>query len=277
MQATDLLFDVCQDVQGERVPFVRPREPIILRDAAGELMDYADSRRIRQRRGRLVDHGELLECSTITGCKTAGMTRIYNVSFNRGGRAYGPWQSLPKAERELITINGEPVVEPDYKAIHPTILYAMACKPIPADPYDIEGFERDSVKWALLILINAGTYPNAQRALACKLENNERKQRGRSPLTREDEFPVYRMKEAGRLINAVKAKHAPISRYFHTNIGSELQAVDADIMASVWGSMTRQSIPALPVHDSVVVPLSAAGKAKELMSEFGAVYCLKVA
>ncbi len=48
--------------------------------------------------------------------------RIFNEgSFEKGGRFYGGWwMSLKEEDRKHITINGEPTIEIDYVALHPS-------------------------------------------------------------------------------------------------------------------------------------------------------------
>ena len=65
-----------------------------------------------------------------------------------------------------MTINGEPVVEVDYSALHTTILYNVAGVRLNGEPYDVNGFERDHVKLRASILRNRrklGQLPPATR------------------------------------------------------------------------------------------------------------------
>ena len=71
------------------------------------------------------------------------LRQIFNrESFSMGGRAYGWWQNLPKPWRAKLTINGEEVVELDYSALHPAMLYAERGLPLAGDPYCIDGHPR---------------------------------------------------------------------------------------------------------------------------------------
>jgi sugar lactone lactonase YvrE len=49
--------------------------------------------------------------------------RVFNDGvFDKGGRFYGGWwQGIPREYRRSIIINGEPAVEADYSAIHPSL------------------------------------------------------------------------------------------------------------------------------------------------------------
>jgi hypothetical protein len=86
--------------------------------------------------------------------------RVFNLKkLDLGGRFYGSdHQSLLKSERKQLLIDGEPTLEPDFKSLHPCMLYAwegIQFDPINDDPYIVEGFPRDMVKLAMLVLVNA--------------------------------------------------------------------------------------------------------------------------
>ncbi|MBE9640975.1 hypothetical protein IQ782_29490, partial [Salipiger pacificus] len=76
------------------------------------------------------------------GGKPLGMHRrnLYRVFNDRelttGGRFYGGWwQSVPKAYRRHLAVNGKRMVEIDYSNLHPVILYAEAGVTPPDDCY----------------------------------------------------------------------------------------------------------------------------------------------
>ena len=148
---------------------------------------------------------------------------------------------------DVLTIGGEPVAEPDYPAHHLRILYALCDLPLPGDPYVLDGWDRGMVKLAVLVLINAPTLPSAVGAIRRRYGINSR--------------------TALRLIEAIKARHAPIEAYFHSGAGRWLQRIDADMAERVLLGLIRQGCPALPIHDSFVVPAKHDGIAREQMVE----------
>jgi hypothetical protein len=184
-------------------------------------------------------------------CVNIGNTalfRIFNESFRHGGRFYGHFiQSLPKAIRAQLTIGNEPVAEPDYSAHHLRILYALRGLPPLDDPYLLAGWDRGMVKLAALILINAPTLQSAVGAIGQRCRINWR--------------------TALRLIEAIKARHAPIEAHFHSGAGRWLQRIDAEMAERVLLGLIRQGYPALPIHDSFVVPAKREGIACEQMAE----------
>ena len=207
--------------------------------------------------------------SGITGCELGPMVRIFNEAWNRGGRAYALWQNVPKVERKLFRMGVEPMAELDYRSIHPSLLYAEHGLSVPDDCYDIPGYQskgdRDKVKLAVVILINADTLNSAVMALAAEIENQARGHRGLKILTRTEDIPGYRLNEARRLIEAVKIHHKPIRAAFHSGAGARLQAIDAAIAEAVWWTMYTRGVVVLPVHDSFIVQESKAAELEEVM------------
>ena len=165
----------------------RPRELIWLRDENRRLLDYQDNRQTNGMRRNLIQINEALEAISIRYpgydlgrlgqafrvgksivYPTKVQYRIFNLSFRRGGRFYGGgWQCAPKVARRQITIDGEPVVEHDHPQLHPRLLYCRRGVPLNTDPYDLPGWERNTVKRAFNTLINAGFYQEALGAIAC--------------------------------------------------------------------------------------------------------------
>jgi hypothetical protein len=174
--------------------------------------------------------------------------RIFNRDWEHGGRWYGPfWQQLPKSLREHIMINGEATIERDYSALHPRLLYALAgldprLNDEGFDPYAIDGFERQVIKWAVNILINADTLPKATGALTTRLA--------------EMGYPSPD-DSARSVIAAVKRARPELARFWASGMGHRLQAIDSDMVASVQGDMRAIGVPTLSVHDSFIVPVHA--------------------
>ena len=98
--------------------------------------------------------------------------RIFNQSFDKGGRFYGPWpQNIPRGLRQYIHINGFPSVEADFVAMHPTMLYIKEGKNFMNDPYLIEGYGqkyRKVIKKLFNMSLNAS---NQAKAFAAFRQN----------------------------------------------------------------------------------------------------------
>ena len=131
MKATPELIAITNKIisTGPRLEIARPAETIILRGADGSMLDYQDTASTMCMRRKLDQINEALRSADISDNVAAPLTRIFNRNFGRGGRFYaqgGGWQSMKKEIRSRLTIDGEPVVEIDYRTLHPGILYAQA-------------------------------------------------------------------------------------------------------------------------------------------------------
>ena len=132
-------------------------EVIWLRDCDGHLVDYQDCPLTRRLRQQLEIINRQLESIAIAfdgaDVRSEGshwiiggsdyfsapprLRRVFSrASFDMGGRAYGPWQSLPVRHRAMMLINGEPTLEPDFVALHPSIIYALRGVHFVGDPYE---------------------------------------------------------------------------------------------------------------------------------------------
>jgi hypothetical protein len=167
-----------------------------------------------------------------------GLYRVFNRgSFQLGGRAYAWWQSLPSRTlplRQHLRINGEPVVEPDYDAIHARIVYALHDRELDGDPYETGEFPREEGKLAFLIAINAPTTNSAIGAIA-------------------DAVEIERQR-AAKLLKAIKARHREVDGAFGADIGVKLMRIDSDIALRAVKDSVKADIPALPVHDTPSLP-----------------------
>ncbi len=286
ISATPDLVELVRTVTRGEVRPVPLREPIVLRDGEKNPIDYYDNRMTdRMRRqisaqneaimGMGMDFGKLLPFP-------GRLRRIFNGSFDRGGRFYaegGSWQTLSKAERQQISIGGEPVIEIDYSAFHPVLAYAECGLPPPAEPYGVPGFERDLVKIAFNILLNSSGRPGARHEIASKpamahallgvrrYDHESLVDFGRRLAAADPRYAQRASLTADQLIKALLEKHAPISAMFFTGAGARLQRRDSDIAEAVMAAMRRQGVAVLPIHDSFLAPASKAHLLEEAMIE----------
>ena len=252
----------------------RRGESLILKNAEGELIAYKDTQQTRDRRSVLERVNSILSETdfriagnealsdgrwmkiddTLVSITQTAIHRVYNGGWTLGGRFYGAfWMSMPGDDRRHILIDGHETVEVDYDMLHARIIYAWARKKLVGDAYEIEGFERKVAKRAFFIIINAPTFLSAKGAVA-------------KYLTKKKMDP----KQAGKLIAAMKERHKPVARYFHSGLGLKLQNLDSDMAEYVLRIMTVQKgIPCLPIHNSFIVP---AGQVKNLMRTMKAAY-----
>jgi len=248
-------------------PEYRPGlEVIWLRDGNGSLIDYHDcplTDRLRQEVETINRQLESIAvafsgpdvCSEGNWWVVGGtqylsapprLRRVFSRgSFDLGGRAYGAWQSLPARHRALMLINGEATLEPDFVALHPSIIYASHGIRLVGDPYETADFARDYGKTAFNVAVNAKSYPSARAAIAHDLELD--------------------MASATRLLRAITSKHRAVSDQFFSDTGVRLMRIDSDIALNTVVTCQIKGIPVLPVHDSFITPASQAGQTAEIM------------
>ncbi|MCF8710423.1 hypothetical protein L3X40_21585 [Rhizorhapis sp. SPR117] len=183
-------------------------------------------------------------------------------NWNKGGRLYslgGGYQSYPQTDRKLIKINGEPVVEIDIRASHLTILHALMKIPFDpsTDPYGIADLPRSVVKsWVTMTLGNDkfqekwsdGAKERFQEEFGQKLQA---------------EYPLKetRTKILSRL---------PILSNWETSPyrWGELQYLEScAIIDAVHKLAMVHKVCALPVHDSLIVPISQQAIAEKVLKE----------
>ena len=250
------------------------RELIVLKDRDKRLTDYPDTIQTERWRKELKAQNEAIGSLTIDISHPEAvwdgniirienhvlypsmdcLYRVFNRNWKHGGRFYGGWwQNVKKPHRQFLMINGGVTAEEDYHQLHPSLLYRMVGKPLYGDAYTIDGWERKLRKKALNIIFNAITYHAALGAVTnaiCVYEG-----------------PRNSCESAKELIALLKAKHAPISQYFHKGVGLELQALDAAMAENVMRRLRKQGIASLPIHDSFVVPANDQGVLLEAMDD----------
>lgn len=174
--------------------------------------------------------------------------RIFINDFETYGRFTAPFQSLSKADRATIWINGQPTCECDFTAMHPMLLYAAAKADPPADLYRLPGIPaswRPYVKLALLISINARDPEAAATALASRVPPDV---------------------IVSRIMAALRKYHAPIAKYFWSNSGIKLMYLESEIAEGVMRRCMAGHVPVLGMHDGFICRRADAEKVKEMMA-----------
>jgi len=265
---------------------------------AGAVINFPPSSR---ENARLRKAGEVLVGYTETWCYHTAtlhgryvapwLVRIFIENTSLGGRFYGDYQNLPKAEREQILIDGERTVELDFKSLHYSMMYARAGIQMEGDPYVVTGFSRQTIKLVSLILANTShlhvlkgqitqsgkpenqrLYPAIRQKIAIY---NEYKKRGLvcdKPYIPNwyDSFieGVPEGMAGEELVSAIQIRHPAIADQFRkTDIGLKLQYLDSQIMAHALKLLF--DIPVLPVHDSIRCRISDRARVREAMLEAG--------
>ena len=281
--ATDKLIEACSGDSIWPVQF----ESIWMRDLQGHTCDYVDDDETYRMRFEIDDINRYMTTFQVdldieTILRTERYLIIPHVSaeaknpcnlylpnnslrlrrvfcrglFDCGGRLYGPWQNIPSDYRKRLTINGEPVAEPDFDYLHAQLLYAMIGRSIGKsfDPYrDDEVFARPYGKLALLIGVNARTTPAAIYALAGAIQKKRK----------EDFLDVS---YAAAILRRIKEINDPIEQFIGSDQGVRLQKIDGDLAVRVIQACMKDGIPVLPVHDSFIVPKRYESRTNEHMA-----------
>jgi len=183
------------------------------------------------------------------------LTRIFNDGvFTRGGRYYSTFQGFKSQLRLMLTIDGEPVIEVDYKGLHPSLLYQRAGLPEPSeDAYTIEGYPRKLVKKAFNILINRKKPAPATGSLIFYLNKNKKEYVD----DKHPQPPIIDKLYCEALEKAIRDHHKSIEQFFCSGIGLELQNHDSLLCGSIFDYfLVKTDSIVLAVHDSFIVKQS---------------------
>ncbi len=198
--------------------------------------------------------------------------RIFNKkSWDLGGRCYAEFQNMEREKRLTLTMDGEPVVECDFKCLHPTMLYNLQGVDYRDDPYaaiDLLGFEslkakRDAMKPCLNAILNASSPKSAGSAIgrefSKKTKTGELKAKPRAPLPQG--------MTGGHVVKAFKLAHPGLERHLCSGAGLWLMRMDSDIAVAVMKRITAMGKPCLGVHDSFIVKASDQELLMQAMTE----------
>lgn len=207
------------------------------------------------------------------------LKKVYNhSSFDKGGRSYVIGKGvelMKKVARQELTIDGESVVEIDFKSLHPRLVAEIVGVQLPDDfdPYNIEikGYDHDCLraicKLLVLCIFNASSEASAiaavRRELSSLYEDEEKtiktldywKQNGWVP-------EIIELKQISKLL---REHNSYAAQYMYTGYGMDLQNLDSRIMDCVVEYFTMKDEFVLPVHDSVVIRESLKDEAVRIM------------
>ena len=202
----------------------------------------------------------------IEGTELRGWTRIFNQAdhpefdWDRGGRLYAKpepsYQAMSKEERLRLRLEGEAVAEIDIRSSHLAIVYALKGRCLAdeidraraagqePDAYRIGGLPREVVKAWVTATLGKGA-PIGRWASEAVADVKER-----AGICLRN----YKVKEVAE---AVLARHDVLADLSGID-WARLQFIESKaIVRTMLRLKRRHAIPALPVHDSLIVPRSA--------------------
>lgn len=227
---------------------------------------YAETAETKALTGEIEELSRFLSSHTITlgGLEqpAMGLNRQFTLrakgdphAFNLHGRLYGGfWMTLPEEDREHILINGEEIADLDFTAMFPTLAYIEAGHAPPdVDPYDIAGLPRKSAKAAMSALLSVskplGRMPPRLRKAIPKAWNIE------------------------RLRTAIIDRHPPLEPHLERDLALKLMFTESRILFATLSDLMTSGVPALPIHDGIMVPQSKADLALGAMEQASRVIC----
>lgn len=182
--------------------------------------------------------------------KSCLFKRVFNnKEASLGGRFYNSITSMSKKERLTMKLNGKKTIELDFSSMMPRMLYHKKGLDYTGDLYDVgNGFNRDDVKKAIVILINSKPDNKPEAVLQFHTD-----------LT---------MSECKHLIYRIKIVHYRISEYFQSGIGLELQKLESDITESVMLECLTKKIELTSIHDAIITTIENKDKVLECMVRY---------
>lgn len=200
--------------------------------------------------------------------------RVMNGAMDQGGRLYGgQHETMPKEYRKHIQINGEATVELDYSALHPNLLLWLTESPECADPYsriaEEAGLSREVVKALMLRFINANTEADFCRTVTRSGNVEEKAKVARDSAQAFEGFieGVPDGYTGGQFIEAVTRAFPAFGGLIGSGIGLTLQHHDSEIIIDAITKCLDAGFIGLPVHDSLIVPISRQDEARRFMAD----------
>ena len=213
-------------------------------------------KRLKAYDNRLSDH-EFTILGSVISPYDFSLTRIYKNNYTAGGRYYSAFQGKSSQFRLSIQIDGEPVAEVDYKALHPKLLYQLVGVEGPDDPYDTGGwYPRSVAKKAFQILINRSKEGLATDSLRYWL--NRHRAKGKSD---PHDWEGYDIRVTNKwcegLESTLRDQLSPVAHFFNQGVGLQLQHYDSMLVSHVidYMQVKAESI-VIPIHDSFLVKQS---------------------
>lgn len=226
----------------------------------------------------LQDHNSFLASAGVSGVDFVGLRRIFNdgdvphYAWNRGGRFYsrraegmGKAYESYKGEqrRRRIKLGGEAVGEVDMSASQLRLLYALLDEPLPEghsdDLYALTGVRRDVAKLVVTQAIGK------ESAKPGKWGNEGAQDYAKEHHGRllEKDHPF------AEALTAVLTSHPVLGRLGALDCPSalELQYIESEIIRRAMSALRRDDITSLPVHDSLIVPLSKLEQAENALRD----------
>jgi hypothetical protein len=208
----------------------------------------------------IAELNEFMSRCQIDGAIHRGYRRIFNEGdklpyrWDKGGRLYSAgedsYQTLKKARRLKMMLDGEPVAEIDIRASYLTLVHGLRGVPFNAearDPYEVEGLPRAVVKaWVTMTIGHTRFHRRWPPSTSETLREN-----GEESIDTK-KYPLKRVQPLilERLPILKNWPDLPLS-------GFDLMYKESEaVIGTMLELMRMHQVPSLSVHDSVIVPVS---------------------
>jgi hypothetical protein len=177
-------------------------------------------------------------------------------AFNLHGRLYGGfWLTLPEAERQHLRIDGEPIADLDFTAMFPSLAYIRAgYSPPKGDPYALRGLEehRGAAKAAVSALLSSGPLKSLPPRVRTELPQGW---------------------TLAKLRKAVIDLHPVLAGSLEQDLSLEMMFTESRILLATLNALMVKDVPALPMHDGMMVPVSKSADAMVAMEAASTAVC----
>lgn len=259
-----------------------------LRGTEDQYVEIENSKEINEMRNQVEKYNDSLSVAEV---KFAGnpvpfveYKRVFSNDLFHGGRLYchgGGVQTIPSKYRgKYLTIGDEPVIELDYSAMHPNLLYELEYRNDPENLQDFFGYDpynanpvvdvdertvkeyckefgvtqynplRNLYKHALMVMLNSKNEVEARMAINDKIGKDRKKSK------QDRMFYGLKTVRTGLVMQALEDHNTMINHHFYRDLGTVLQKTDSDIALEVIDTLIQEGTTALAYHDSFMVRLS---------------------
>ncbi|WOH71134.1 hypothetical protein RX330_22915 [Bradyrhizobium sp. NDS-1] len=253
----------------ETIRLSKTRRNFAERTKTVELVDYADTPETVALRDQMSGLNDFLRAAKFTFKDDGGppvltthrdLVRHFKVAegekprFDLGGRMFnGWWQELPSSRRHAIRISGEPVADLDFSSAFLRLAHIKAGIEAPAGDL-----------YARIPGIDAELYRDGIKQIVSAMLFRE------TPLTRtpselKDKLP--RGMTGAQIRSAVLAAYPRLSDVFESGAGLGLMFLESQIMLQALVRLAELDIPAMNMHDGLMVQRSKADVAARIMAE----------
>jgi hypothetical protein len=117
------------------------------------------------------------------------------------------------------------------------------------------GCSRFIAKSVVLVAVNATTYAKMISGINLNKakETKANKHRAKPKPILYDELKKSVLTPA-EVVEAIKTAHPTLAKYIYSGSANKLMLEESEIMTSVLCRLMKNNVPALPIHDSVLVP-----------------------